>query len=121
MTAWTVMLGALCAGQASPAPEDAHRGNAVYAALRADGASVSAPFILKTRDEAAGDRGTVRVVDLWFVVHARLDEIDPKALNGSAAEGKTVEAGNMRFRAVRLPADDLKRLGVAPAGDTGEG
>ena len=38
--------------------------------------SVTAPFILKVHDAKADD-GTVRLVDLWFVVRGDLDRLDP--------------------------------------------
>lgn len=76
--------------------------------------SVSAPFILKTRDETAGDRGTVRIADLWFVVRASLDDIDPSSVDASSAEGKTVEAGNMRFSGATVPEKELSARGITP-------
>ena len=57
--------------------------------------SVTAPFVLKTRDIKA-EGATIRVADLWFAVRGRLDDIDLKQILGGAAE-KTAEAGNMRF------------------------
>ena len=65
--------------------------------------SVTAPFVLKTRDVQAGD-ATIRAGDLWFVVRGRLDEIDLKQVVGQAGES-TVEAGNMRFTSKVLAAD----------------
>src|SRR4051812_33894462 len=41
--------------------------------------SVTAPFILKVHDVKAND-GTVRLVDLWFVVRGNLEEIDPMGI-----------------------------------------
>ena len=67
--------------------------------------SVSAPFVLKTRDEKAGD-ATIRAADLWFVVRADLDEINLEQALGKA-DGSTVEAGNMRFTSKLLTAKDL--------------
>ncbi len=64
--------------------------------------SVSAPFVLKTRDVKAGD-ATIRVADLWFVVRGDLDEIDLKHILGKTGES-TVEAGNMRFTTKILSA-----------------
>jgi hypothetical protein len=77
--------------------------------------SVSAPYILRTRDVPAGDAGVFRVIDLWFVVRAGLDEIDPEKVVSGDADGQAVEAGNMSFRASRLGADDLSALGIKPA------
>jgi hypothetical protein len=69
--------------------------------------SVSAPFVLKVRDEPAGAATTIRLGDLWFVVRADLDAIDPARVTRQAAEGKPVEAGNMRFESHVLTADEL--------------
>jgi hypothetical protein len=77
--------------------------------------SVSAPFVLKTHDQPAGDRGTVREADLFFVVRARLDDIDPASVDAAGAEGKEVEAGNMRFRGARVEDKDLAARGIKPA------
>lgn len=67
--------------------------------------SVTAPFVLKTRDVKAGD-ATVRVADLWFVVRGKLDEIDLKSVSGQTGAA-TVEAGNMRFTSQVLTPTDL--------------
>ncbi len=67
--------------------------------------SVSAPFVLKTRDVKAGD-ATIRSADLWFVVRGELDEIDLRSILGKT-DGATVEAGNMRFTTKVLSAKDL--------------
>jgi hypothetical protein len=69
--------------------------------------SVNAPMILKIRDEADAEQGVVRLVDLWFVVRASLDEIKPDSLNTVAPEGQAVEAANMRFSASRMTARQL--------------
>ena len=37
--------------------------------------SVAAPFVLKSRDVKA-DGAIIRVADLWFIVHAGLDDIE---------------------------------------------
>ena len=68
--------------------------------------SVTAPFVLKTRDVAAGD-ATVRVADLWFVVRGELDEIKLDEIT-SQTKPTTVEAGNMRFTSQVLPRSDLE-------------
>src|SRR4051794_24529583 len=57
--------------------------------------SVTAPFVLKTRDIKA-EQAVIRAGDLWFVVHARLEDFDPERETRQPAEG-AVEAGNMRF------------------------
>jgi hypothetical protein len=76
--------------------------------------SVTAPFRLKTRDVPAGDLGVIRAVDLWFVVCVSLDDIDPAGLAAGGREGRTVEAGNMRFGAARLGNGNLTALGIKP-------
>jgi hypothetical protein len=81
--------------------------------------SVSAPFVLKTRDQPAGDRGTVRSADLFFVVRARLDDIDPSSADAAGAEVKEVEAGNMKFRGARVEDKDLSARGIKPADKEG--
>lgn len=77
--------------------------------------SVSAPFVLRNRDVKTPG-GVVRQADLWFVVQAGLEAIDPDRAAGGLGDAKPVEAANMRFTARRLGTDDLAR--VAP-GDGG--
>jgi hypothetical protein len=72
--------------------------------------SVTAPFILKTRDVKAGE-AIVRVVDLWFVVHARLEEVDPEQTLRQAGD-QAVEAGNMRFESKILQENDLRETKI---------
>jgi len=67
---------------------------------------VSAPFILRTQDHQAGDAGTVRAGELWFVVRGSLDQLDPSR----AVETTDAEAGNMRFQTYRVADDDLAKL-----------
>ena len=79
--------------------------------------SVTAPFILKTRDVTDGD-SVVRVADLWFVVHASLDDVDPdRALR--QADNQAVEAGNMRFESKILTEQDLRDRKVEPLAPLG--
>lgn len=74
--------------------------------------SVTAPYIIKVNDVKA--RGaTIRVVSLWFVVHADLTGIDP-AREAAKTSGQSVEAGNMAFRTRILGPDDLRKAGIAP-------
>jgi hypothetical protein len=81
--------------------------------------SVTAPFILKTHDLEAGD-ALIRQADLWFVVRAGLDAINPDKLAAGAGEGQPVEAGNMRFSGRRLGADDLAGHNLPPQGQHAE-
>ncbi len=84
--------------------------------------SVTAPFILKLRDETTKEGDLVRRGDLWFVVHADLDAIDPDALSRAGADGKPIEAGNMRFSSRLIDAAALKARDIAaPRPGEGEG
>jgi hypothetical protein len=81
--------------------------------------SPNAPFKLKLRD-VPYPGGVVRVVDLWFAVHASLDEIDLDQLAGKAdlaGRETTEEVGNMRFSARILTDADLKTRSIAPAAE----
>ena len=74
--------------------------------------SVSAPFILKLKDETTTD-SLVRRADLWFAVHASLDDIDLDALSRNSAEAKPIEVGNMRFESRLLKPGELEARGIA--------
>ncbi len=82
--------------------------------------SVAAPFILKVRDAKA--RGaTLRVVDLWFVVHAEMTDVDP-AKEARKAHGQEVGAGNMTTRTEFLDEAALRAAGIErPSAGTGNG
>jgi hypothetical protein len=71
--------------------------------------SVTAPFILKLRDQKT-KVATVRMIDLWFVVRGDLDGLDPVKM-AQQSSGKAVEAGNMRFESRLLTDDELKPRG----------
>ena len=74
--------------------------------------SVTAPFILKTRDVKAGD-AIVRTADLWFVIHAKLEEIDlDRAIR--LANDQSVEVANMRVETKVLSEQDLREQKVEP-------
>ena len=77
--------------------------------------SVNAPFKLKVREVAYPD-GVARVVDLWFAVHADLDEINTDDLSGQRQEGAKVEVGNMSFEVRALDDAELKAHGKATGG-----
>lgn len=82
--------------------------------------SVTAPYIIKVHDEKA-DGATIRIVDLWFVVHADFSEVDP-AKEAAKTDAKEVEAGNMAIRTRILKPDELKAAGIAtPSGTPGAG
>ena len=71
--------------------------------------SVTAPFLLKVRDQKTTD-ATIRIVDLWFVVRSDLESLDPVEL-ASQASSKAVEAGNMRFESRMLTDLELTSRG----------
>lgn len=75
--------------------------------------SVTAPHVLRATDVRA-DGATIRVVDVYFVVHADLADIDAREA-ARRAGGEEVEAGNMRFRADLL--DDAEANPGADGGD----
>ena len=79
--------------------------------------SVTAPLVLKVRDVKAGP-DVFRVADLWFAVHASLDDVDPDAVLRQADE-KAVEVGNMRFESKILGEPDLRprNIELPAAGD----
>lgn len=79
--------------------------------------SVTAPFVVKVRDVTTKGPTLVRAADLWFVVYADLDAIDPAEVSGKAAKPEATEAGNMRFEARRLSADELKARDLDPPPD----
>jgi hypothetical protein len=74
--------------------------------------SVTAPFKLKHRS-ADYPEGTVRLIDLWFVVHADLDELHLKDLSARSDKG-SAEAGNMRFEARSLSQEELQGRKLVP-------
>lgn len=78
--------------------------------------SVTAPHLIKVHDvKAAG--ATIRIIDLWFVVHADIAEIDP-ARQAEQADNKDVEAGNMAILTRLLKPDDVRAAGIDPPKDT---
>jgi hypothetical protein len=82
--------------------------------------SITAPFVLKIRDLPAGGQAIVRAADLWFVVHADLDAIDPDEVSRGLSKGEPVEAGNMRFTPATVGVRDLKARGIEPPGSAGD-
>jgi hypothetical protein len=68
--------------------------------------SVNAPFQIKIRD-VPYPGGVVRVVDLWFAVHADLDEVNLDDLAGKEGQGGKTEAGNMSFSVRTLGEAEL--------------
>jgi hypothetical protein len=82
--------------------------------------SVTAPYLIKVRDVAAGD-DTIRVVDLWFVVYADIAEVDPSK-EAAKTDDEEVEAGNMAMRTRLLKPEDLRGAGITvPSPPVGEG
>ncbi len=76
--------------------------------------SVTAPVIVKTHDVKAGDKGTIRRADVWFVVRASIDDIDPSRISPATPEGKPVEAANMRVSAERVDPSELTARRIEP-------
>jgi len=75
--------------------------------------SVTAPYIIKVRDQRASG-ATIRLADLWFVVHAPLEKIDP-VHEVARADQKKVEVANMLFETRLLKADEIRSAGIKPA------
>jgi hypothetical protein len=76
--------------------------------------SVTAPFVMKVADEKGSGGTILRRADLWFVVRAELDALDPAGIARRASESKPVEAGNMRFTSHWLDSDKSKSGGKEP-------
>jgi hypothetical protein len=81
--------------------------------------SVTAPQIIKVRDESTRGGTLVRECDLWFVVYADLDAIHPADSARQAEKEGPTEAGNMRFESHLLSADELKARSLEAPGDDG--
>jgi hypothetical protein len=79
--------------------------------------SVTAPIVLKTRDQPVGSDGVIRLADLYFVVHADLGDLDPDRTPAAFPDGKNTEAGNMEFSATRLTGAQLDERGLSPKGE----
>lgn len=79
--------------------------------------SASAPFALKIADSALSQPGyTIRTVDLWFVLHGQLqnlekDELFEGLLDAGGGEGELAD------RARELQANELADLGIATVKD----
>jgi hypothetical protein len=78
--------------------------------------SVTAPQMLKVRDQTGGGPTIVRLADLWFVVYADLDRLDPDASARKAQDAGPVEAANMRVETKLLTPEDLQAHGLTPPG-----
>ncbi len=75
--------------------------------------SVNAPFRIRTKD-VPYPGGVVHVVDLWFAIHASLDEVDTDDLAGKKDEGGSLEkqeVANMSFSGRTLTDAELKAHG----------
>jgi hypothetical protein len=75
----------------------------------------SAPIKTKLHD-SSGSSGVLRQFDIFFTVHARLDEIDIDDFEGQARKNRAADAGGMHVEVRALEADELKKLGVVPTG-----
>lgn len=76
--------------------------------------SVTAPSILKLRDEKA-EGATIRAGDLYFAIRVDVDAVDPAELSRTEDTGP-IEAGNMRFQARVLKATDVQGTPVEAPG-----
>jgi hypothetical protein len=75
--------------------------------------SITAPYIIKPRDiKTTG--GIIRALDLWFVVYADPDKVDP-AQEAARSDQKEIEVGNMWFQTRLLKPEDLRAAGIEPA------
>jgi hypothetical protein len=72
--------------------------------------SVTAPYIIKVHDRKTPE-ATIRSADLWFVVYAGLDQIDP-AREAARSDQKEVEAANMWFQSRLLKPEELRAAGI---------
>jgi hypothetical protein len=74
--------------------------------------SVTAPYIIKVRDQKATG-ATIRMADVWFVVYAPLEKIDP-VREVARADQKKIEVANMSFETRKLNADEIRAAGIKP-------
>jgi hypothetical protein len=75
--------------------------------------SVTAPYIIKVRDHKASG-ATIRMADLWFVVYAPLEQVDP-IRELARADQKKVDVANMSFETRMLKNDEIQTAGNKPA------
>jgi hypothetical protein len=75
--------------------------------------SVTAPYIIKVRDQKAPG-ATIRMADLWFVVYAPLEQVDP-IRELARADQKKVDVANMSFETRMLKNDEIQSAGIKPA------
>ena len=76
--------------------------------------SVTAPFVLKVRDEATKDGDPIRLAHLVFTVHADLAAIDP-ADAARQTDGKATEVANMKIATALLKPEALQALNIPQA------
>ena len=72
--------------------------------------SVTAPYIIKLRDQKAPD-ATIRMADLWFAVYAPLEQVDP-IRELARADQKKVDVANMSFETRLLKNDEIQSAGI---------
>jgi hypothetical protein len=75
--------------------------------------SVTAPYIIKVRDQKASG-ATIRMADIWFVVYAPLEQVDP-VREVARADQKKVEVANMSFETRTLKSDEIQAAGIKSA------
>jgi hypothetical protein len=76
---------------------------------------ISAPIEFKLHDWP-GTTGTIRGFDIWFVIHAKLDEINSEDLSGLSRRVGNFDAGGMHFERSLLEQNELKKLGLTLSG-----
>jgi hypothetical protein len=78
---------------------------------------VAAPIKSKLHDWQ-GTTGTIRGFDIYFAVHANLDQIKPDDIDGQSKKKTVTDSGGMHFEGRLLDGDELKKLELAPAGES---
>ncbi|MGO9922153.1 MAG: hypothetical protein ACLQIB_46585 [Isosphaeraceae bacterium] len=76
---------------------------------------ISSPIKSKLHDWP-GTTGTIRGFDIWFVVHAKLDEMNSDDFSRPSDKGANADSGGMHFEGDLLDADELKKLGLTLSG-----
>jgi len=76
---------------------------------------ISAPLKIKLHDWP-GTAGTIRGFDIWFVVHAKLAEVEFDDMAGRDQKGASNDTAGMHFEGHVLEEDELKRLKLTPSG-----
>ncbi|MHC5541627.1 hypothetical protein ACYOEI_25680 [Singulisphaera rosea] len=75
--------------------------------------SVSAPFVLKIREESPRKEVLIRGADLWFAVRADLEALRPGEMTAKSPDQPPVEVGNMRFATKIFAEKELSGRGLS--------